>query len=298
MSKTIGVKNCSFDVVRTAELYFLTGLSFRTPTMTARFLATALTLGFAYQDLSAQVLAPGAPVPPELRDLERLGDLRLKIYSIHGHAPLVVLLTEAPASAPAPERRYRHALTTALMRAIQDQGFSLFSLAPQRTPSDTAQGDQMTQNASEMFDVFRGQSVLYQPRALIGFGDGALAAARQISRESPSPAFVALVPSTGADTGSTAREALWKNLRRALEPQPRPVLVLESPCNRLFMDRWLTEYNFPWGQTILLLPQYDRWLGQRTGSACATSPPAVAVMALDLAPLVADWLRRTVTFPQ
>jgi hypothetical protein len=223
-----------------------------------------------------------------------LGDLRLKTYSIHGFAPLVVLFTEAPASASAVERRYRHQLTSMLMWSIERLGVSLFSLQP---ISQSADGllhvDQMKRQASAASEILRNLPLEDRPQVFIGFAEGAAAAARLLLRDSLSAALVALVPSTPSDSSTAAQEVLWEELLRQ-SAQPRPVLVLESMCNSATSG--LTRITYRQRQTILVLPQYDAWLAQRNSSACPRTPTRAVGMDYELIAIVIEWLRRTVGF--
>jgi len=236
-----------------------------------------------------------APVPPEFRRLEELGDLRLKTYSIHGYAPLVMLLTEAPASASEVERRYRHRLTSLLMRSIERLGVSLFSLNPMRHSSDSSDVNQMKHAASAAGEIFRGMKPYDRPQVVVGFGDGAVAAARLVLRDSLPAALVALVPGIPGNTQTEGQEVVWQELLRPVD-RPRDVLVLESMCNSPTSP--LAEARFRERQTVLMLPQYDGWLSRRMSSACPASPAHAVGMDHEVISMVTDWLKRTVIFPE
>ena len=193
-------------------------------------LATAAVASLAPHDVWGQRRDGTTPVPEEFRRLEGLGELRLKQYSIHGYAPLVVLLTEAPASASEVERRYRRRVTSALVGSIERLGVLLFSLNPRRHSSDSSDVNQMKHAASAAGELFRGMKAYDRPQVIIGFADGAVAAARLILRDSLSAALVALVPGTPGNTQTEGQEVVWQELLRPVD-HPRDVLVLESMCN-------------------------------------------------------------------
>ena len=234
-------------------------------------------------------------VPPEFRPLEQLGELRLKIHSIHGYAPLVMLLTEAPASASEVERRYRRQVTNMLMWNTERLGVSLFSLDPTRPASDSSAVDQMKHAATASGAVFRGMKPHHRPQIIIGFGDGAVAAARLVLRDSLSAALVALVPATSGKAATAVQDVVWQELLRPVD-HPRAVLVLESMCNS--PTSALAEARFRQRQTVLLLPQYDGWLSRRMSSACPATPAHAVGMDYEVESLVMDWLRRTVRFSE
>jgi hypothetical protein len=235
------------------------------------------------------------PVPPEFRRLEELGELRLKVHSIHGYAPLVMLLTEAPASASEVERRYRQRVTSSLLWNIERMGVSLFSLNPMRYSSDNSDVDQMKRAASAAGEIFRGMKPYHRPQVVIGFADGAVAAARLVLRDSLPAALVALVPGTPGNTQTEGQEVVWQELLRPVD-HPREMLVLESTCNSPTSP--LAEARFRQRQTVLLLPQYDGWLSRRMSSACPGSPAHAVGMDHEVISMLTDWLKRTVTFPQ
>jgi hypothetical protein len=255
----------------------------------------ALGIGLTPQELWGQQEVPPAQMPEAYRRLQELGELRLKTYSIHGYAPLVVLFTEAPQSASEVERRYRHRLTSVLLWSIGRIGVSLFSLHPTSYASDSVQVGQMKRQAFAAAEVFRGLRPGARPQVFIGFADGAAAAARLLLRDSLSAGLVALVPSTPGDSATAAQEVLWQELLRPSD-HPRPVLVLESMCNS--PTTWLTQVPFRRRQTVLMLPQYDGWLSQRTSSMCPKTPVDAVGMDYELISIVIEWLRRTVGFPQ
>ncbi len=257
-------------------------------------IVTALLAGLTCQDLWGQREIPPAQVPEAMRNLQHLGELRLKTYSIHGIAPLVMLLTEAPASASEVERRYRHRVTSSLIWNIERLGVSLFSLNPAPRHSDSSDVKGMTHAASVAGEIFRGMKAHDRPQVVIGFADGAIAAARLVLRDSLSAAVVALMPATSNATAG-GQERIWQELLRPTD-RPRDVLVLESMCNT--SSSWLAQADYRQRQTILILPQYDGWLSPRMSSACPASPVHAVGMDYQLTSIVMDWLKRTLIFPE
>jgi hypothetical protein len=245
-------------------------------------LALALLPVLGRQESWGQLVVPPAQVPQEMQALQQLGDLRLRTYSIHGLAPLVMLVTEAPATASEVERRYRHQVTSSLIGPIERLGVSLFSLGPARRSSGGPEA---------AFFIFRGMRPVDRPQAIIGFAEGARAAARLLLRDSSSAALVALAPATGA---SAAQEQTWEEMLSA-PAQPRAVLVLESLCNA---DSSVARTVFRERQTILVLPQYDGWLARRSSAACPPAPVSAVGMDYELMSILTDWLKRTVSFPE
>lgn len=257
--------------------------------------ATAVVACVACQDGWGQGRDGTVPLPPEFRRLEQLGELRLKVHSIHGYAPLVMLLTEAPASASEVERSYRQRVTNTLMWSIERLGVSLFSLNPTRHSSDRSDVYQMKHAASAAGEIFRGMQPYNRPQVVIGFADGAVAAARLVLRDSLRAALVALVPGTPGNVQTEGQEVVWQELLRPVD-HPRAVLVLESMCNSPTSP--LAETRFRHRQTVLMLPQYDGWLSRRMSSACPASPAHAVGMDYEVISLVADWLKRTVRFSE
>jgi hypothetical protein len=257
-------------------------------------IVSALLPGLIQQNLWGQQQIPPAQVPEAFRGLQQLGDLRLKTYSIHGLAPLVVLFTEAPASAPEVERRYRHNLTSTLLWHIERLGVSLFSLHPTRQASESSDVDQFSQDALATFDTLRGLPPWGRPRVFIGFADGAVAAARELQRDSSSAALIALAPSLG-EGATAAQEVLWQELLSPTDLS-RPVLVLESLCN--IPNSGLAQVGSGRRVTLLLLPQYDGWLSRQALPACSTTPAHSAGMDYELISVLTNWLRQTVAFPE
>ena len=259
-------------------------------------ISTVMGLSLMHQELWGQREVPPEQMSEAHGRLTKLGDLRLKTYSIHGLAPLVVLFTEPPSTASEVERRYRYHLTSSLIWNIERIHASVFSLQPRHQSTDTHHLDQMNESALAAFEVFRQMQPWDRPGLFIGYADGARAAAQLLLRDSLSAGLVALVPSTPKDSSSMAHHALWEELLRPAD-HPRPVLVLESICNSPFT--WLAKVGYQRRQAILILPQYDGWLSQRTTSACPKIPMR-PIMDYESISMVIDWIRRahTLRFPE
>lgn len=256
------------------------------------FTLSALGVAPGQLELWGQQQVRAANIPEQYRRLQTLGDLRLKTHSIHGFAPLVVLFTEAPATASKVERRYRHSLTTMLLSNIERLGVSTFSLQPKFQSVDTLRTDQLERDASVAFEILQSLAA-GRPQAFIGFADGGAVAAQLLLRDSSSAGLVALVPSTSG--GSTMwQEDSWEELLRPRQ-RPRPMLIVESTCNT--PTTVLGRMGYRHDQTILLVPQYDGWLSQRTSSDCPSTPVRTIGMDYELMSIVTEWLRRTVVFP-
>jgi hypothetical protein len=180
-----------------------------------------------------------------------------------------------------------------LMWNIERLGMSLFSLDPRR--SDSSGVNQMKHAASAAGEILRGLQPYDRVHVVVGFGDGAVAAARLVLRDSLAPALVALVPGTPGNAETEGQEEVWQQLLRPADHR-RDVLVLESMCNS--PTSRLDQARFSQRQTVLMLPQYDGWLSRRMSSACPPNPAQAIGMDYQLTSVVMDWLRRTVRFPQ
>ncbi|MFL5491135.1 MAG: hypothetical protein ACJ8AV_06950 [Gemmatimonadales bacterium] len=225
------------------------------------------------------------PVPPEYGVLEKLGVLRLERYSIHGYAPLVALFTEAAASAPQVERTFRSQLTRRLVGQLDRMSASLFTL---RSKS-------ISEGSSAAFEAFQRLPPWEQPQVIIGFGDGAVAAARLLTRDSSRSALLALAPAYPGDSAGGAQAALWQELFRSAHYRGT-VLVLESECNRSKAGLNLVDHSER--GTVLILPQYDGWLAQRRSGTCPAAPTQAVALDYHSLALITDWLKRTLHYPQ
>jgi hypothetical protein len=273
------------------------GLAMRWSIAAARLAIVVSALGIAPAppELWGQQEVPVDRMPEPYRRLQKLGQLRLKTYSIHGLAPLVVLFTEAPASASEVQRRYQSQITRMLLWSVERLGVSTFSLQPALQSVDSLRGDQMKRQALVAFEILRSLPPGGRPHVFIGFATGANAAARLLLRDSMPAALVALVPSTSGDSSTSNEEVLWDELLRPSD-HPRPVLVLESMCNSPTTS--LPHIGYRRRQTILMLPQYDGWLSQRTSLACPTTPVRGVGMDYELIFILMAWLKGTIGFPQ
>ena len=215
----------------------------------------------------------------EYQRLRQLGDLRLKTYSIHGLAPLVVFLTSAPDTASLNVRGNRHFLTAFLLRGLDDVGVSLLSL---RAGSD-----------SIAFDALRALPLGSRPHVVIAFGERAVTAARFLAKDSSLVSFVALAPGSGASSAELSQA--WSALLKS-NKLPRAILVVESGCDS--SASWLAHVKHQYRQTILVLPDHNAWLAPRTSPDCPVTPAHSVGMEYELTALVLDWVRRNVGFPE
>jgi hypothetical protein len=215
----------------------------------------------------------------DYRRLRELGDLRLKTYSIHGLAPLVVLLTAAPDTAALPLKSNRRSLTKSLMDGLGRLGVSLFSV---RSDSD-----------SVALDALRALPLAEQPHVIIAFGERSISAVRFLAADSFLTSFVALAPGSGAPSIDLASE--WSRMLQSRK-LPRAILVLESGCDSSAV--WLAQIRHHYRQTVLVLPDHDAWLAPKTSAACPTAPTSGVGMEYELATLVLDWVRRNTGFPE
>jgi hypothetical protein len=249
-------------------------MEYRTPAL----LLTAFVLSSPTSQLRGQQPVDATRLTGYER-LRELGDLRLKTYSIHGLAPLVVLLTSASDDLPRELRSNRHFLTGFLLRGLDESGVSLLSL---RAGYDSA-----------AFDALRALPPGDRPQVVIAFGERAVAAARFLAKDSLTAAFVALAP--GASMPAAELTRIWSALLQSSK-LPRDILVLESGCDS--SAAWLAPVTHQYRQTALVLPDHDAWLSPKTSTACPAAPTRGVGMEYELTALVMDWVRRNVGFPE
>ena len=227
------------------------------------------------------------------RELVGLGDLKF-VGAMHGPAPMVVLLTEAPAAAPAFAREYQHEISLALVAQIRARGFSWFSFVQSadsvpREGSDTGLRafEAAAEHSLALLRDAAGPSG--SPRAIVGFGEGAMVAARLAVRSPESLVLVALVPSVRTAGGNSwRREPRWDDVLLARD-RPRISLVVQSPCNgpvpQALLDR--SGYLSP----VVIFANLDGWLSPTFRSQCAPAFDASGRTAgMTIAPFVAEWL--------
>jgi pimeloyl-ACP methyl ester carboxylesterase len=227
------------------------------------------------------------------RELVGLGDLKF-VGAMHGPAPMVVLLTEAPATAPTFARQYQHEISLALVAQIRARGFSWFSFVQSagsvsREQSDT--GLRTFEAAAEhsLALIREAAGPSGSPRAIVGFGEGAVVAARLALRSPESLVLVALAPSVRMPGGkSWHRQPRWDDLLLARD-RPRISLVVQSPCNgpvpQALLDR--SGYMSP----VVIFANLDGWLSPTYRSQCAPAfDPSGRAAGMTIAPFVAEWL--------
>jgi hypothetical protein len=239
----------------------------------------ALLLFSGASQLHSQQPVDAARLGEPYQTLRQLGDLRLKTWSIHVLATLVVLLTTAPDSVPPKLRSIRRFLTAFLLRGLDDTGVSLLSV---RAGSDSA-----------AFNAFRTLPPGNQPQIVIAFGERAAAAAHVLARDSLPAALVALAPGASAPTAELSQT--WAALLQS-STLPRAILVLESACDS--SASWLAHMKHQYRQTILVLPDHDAWLAPKSSADCPVTPAHSVGIEYELTALVLDWVRRNTGFPE
>lgn len=260
-------------------------------------LAIALCTARAPRCLQAQV--DEAVRISAIRQLAEEGELELR-GAMHGPAPMIVLLTEAPAAASAPDRQYQHELTVELISQIRARGFSYFSFVPR---ADSAAGAGIDDSLGPFEEsAARILTLLRQaappggaPHAIIGFGEGAIVAGRLVARDPLLRYLVALVPSVragGADSGR--REARWDDVVLARERLPSMLLV-HSPCNGAVPQGLLDGFGLRY--PVMVLANFDGWLAPAFRGRCTPAfERSGRAASLTFAPFVMEWLRPLLPF--
>ncbi len=230
--------------------------------------------------------------------LAQHGRLKLQTYSIHGAAPVILILTEAPASAGTGERWYRRTFTDMLTRWIEMRGFSYYVFrdsgggdSPFSTPQQAL--DRLDTAAREVVASLRHKQV--PPAAYVGLAEGAVVAAR-VAIQDPFPArLAALAPSLpGRGWKGPPR---WDEVIQALDNRLPVLLAMQSACDGPMPDALLRAAG--WRQRLLLLPNFDSWLGMMQGTTCSREHPVPGrVPSLSVAQMVAEWLGASVMFPE
>ena len=250
-------------------------------------LACAVTLLLS-QSLRAQTEADDVV-------LAHRGRLKVQAYYSHGPAPLVLVVTEAPASAGAAERRYRTAFTAQLIRYIEMHGFSYYVVrdaARADSVAETAeQGMSHLEAAAREAVAALGRKGL-PPVAYVGLAEGAVIAARLATEDSLPRSLAALSPSL-ATTGPKGPPH-WDEAIHALNERLSQLLAMQSVCDGPMPAALIHARRG--GQRLLLLPDLDSWLGYLPGTGCAKAPPLQ--VSGEIAPMVAEWLRGSVGFPE
>jgi hypothetical protein len=229
--------------------------------------------------------------------LARHGRLKVQTGAIHGPSPLVLLLTEAPASASAPERRYRARFTEQLTQYLELHSFSYYvfrdsldrdSLAG--TPRRTV--DRLEVAALQVVAALTRKRLA--PVAYIGLADGAVISARIAATGSSVRGLAALSPSLPSEGG--VRTVRWDEVIRAMTPRRPLLFAVQSACDGP-MPGGLLEAT-PWNQRLLILPDHDSWLAPLLGPSCPGEGQAQErIQSMQVAPMVVEWLGSWVTFP-
>ena len=229
--------------------------------------------------------------------LMRHGRLKLQSYSIHGPAPLIIILTEAPGHVSGPERSYRTKFTDLLTRYIAMHGFSYFVLV------DSVDRNSMLSTRERTLDRLEAAArevtaALWRkrvpPAAYVGLAEGAVVAARLVTEDSLPRRLAALAPSLPAEAGKGPPR--WEEVIRALDSGLPLLLGIQSLCDGAMPETLMSAGPRP--QRLLLLPNYDSWLGYMRGTSCPGNRQVGQVPSLNVAQMVAEWLSTSVRFPQ
>jgi hypothetical protein len=226
------------------------------------------------------------------------GHLKVQSYSIHGASPLILVLTEAPGVGTGAERRYRTMFTDLLTRYVEMHGFSYYVLR-ESVASDSIPGtpEQVVDRLEAAGREVRAALWRKQlpPAAYVGLAEGAVVAARLVTLDSPSRRLAALSPSLPGEGRKGAPR--WDEVVRALHNGLPVLLAMQSACDGPLPDALV---NAGWQpQRLLLLPNHDSWLAPMQGTSCSGERPAsVRVPSIQVAQMVAEWLRTSVPFPE
>jgi hypothetical protein len=274
--------------------------------VTRRVVCFSTQVGSALTLLLGCLLPRGLPaqVPQAPEDarvaLGRYGRLALTTYSIHGPAPLILLMTQARALTSRGERIYRRTFTRELTDELTRRGFSYFVLSES---ADSVSPDQPPERVVELLhqDARSAVELLGRlqapPAAVVGIGEGAIAAALLTVHDSHPRVLAALAPSVPPIPGATvARAPRWDEVIQALGQRLPYVLAVQSVCDGPLPAELLTEHRYP--RRFLLLPQYDGWLAPLAGPECPTTPPDGRLPDFDVARLVVEWIGSSVRFPE
>ena len=248
---------------------------------------------------------PTPPAPPsdtarasDDSVLAQHGHLKLRSYSIHGAAPLILIMTDAPAWAGAMERWYRRTFTKMLTRSIEMRGFSYYAFRdPGGSDSPFSTPQQMLERletaAGDVAASLRNRQL--PPAAYIGLAEGAVVAAR-VAMQDPLPArLAALAPSLPGRGGKGLPR--WVEVIQALDNRLPVLLAMQSACDGPMPDALIQAAG--WRQRLLLLPDFDSWLGMMQGTVCSPERRVPGrVPGLSVAQMVAEWLGASVVFPE
>ena len=224
------------------------------------------------------------------------GHLKLRYYAIHGAAPLILILTQAPGSVALEEGRYRAMFTDLLTADIEGRGFSYYVLRSvggdtiSTTPEQTVERLEIA--ASEVAAALRRKHL--PPSAYVGLAEGAVVAARLATRDSlPPRALAALAPSLPADARKGAPR--WDEVIQAVIQELPLLLAIQSVCDGPMPDSLINASRRL--QRLLILPNHDSWLAPMRGTSCTGKRP-LRVPGLNVAHLVTEWLGASIIFPQ
>ena len=253
---------------------------------------------------------PPPPAPPAAaRDtlphnddsvLARHGELKVQAWSIHGASPLIVILTEAPASVTDHERWYRGQVTDLLNQYIASRGLSYYVLRddPRTGPSLSPPEEtlaRLDRSARDVAVALRRKSL--GVAAYVGLAEGAVVAARLAVHDSlPGRRGLAvLAPSLPGAAGKGTPH--WDDVIQALHNGLPALLAMQSTCDGPMPDALTQAADSR--QRLLLLPDHDFWLGNMRDTSCPPDRGAKGRLpSLGVAQMVGEWLGSWVVFPE
>jgi hypothetical protein len=224
--------------------------------------------------------------------------MKLQYVSIHGPAPLILLLTEAPREASQTERRYRQEFTDLLARYVAMRGFSYFVFrdsvgdAPvDSTPEATLE---RLETASRKVSAALAAAQV-PPAAYLGLAEGAVVAARLVLLDSLPRRLVALAPSLPSRSAKGAPH--WDEIARARCNGLPQLLAVQSLCDGP-MPPALNTAGMK-SQRLILVPNNDAWLAWMRDGSCPEKREVVEMLpSLNVAQMVSEWLGSSLPFPQ
>jgi len=132
------------------------------------------------------------------------------------------------------------------------------------------------------------------PAAYVGLAEGAVVAARLVSKDSLPRRLAALAPSLPVRSGKGPPR--WDEVIQALDNGLPELLGMQSLCDGPMPEALVRAGRRP--QRLRLLPNYDSWLGFMPRKSCPGKGEVERVPTSAVAQMVAEWLSTSVPFPQ